>query len=78
MNNNNDSSPHTPAAGPSRWMVVAGMALIALQLLTLQAVLQRHARAAQAQAANYVTVTLQPPVQQAAAAGAQPLLLAGN
>lgn len=76
--NDNDSTLQTPASGPSRWIVVSGVALIALQLLTLDVVLERHARTAQAQAANYVTVTLQPPVQQAAAADAQPLLLAGN
>ncbi|AVP58355.1 hypothetical protein [Pulveribacter suum] len=74
----NDSSLQASSSGPSRWAVVAGLALIALQLLTLDVVLERHARSAEAQASNYVAVTLQPPVQRTAAVAAQPLLLAGN
>ena len=77
-----DEARDAAARQPARWAIVAGMALIGLQLLTFDVVLERHARRAQAQAASYVAVTLQPRPDAVAQAGgadsAQRLLLAGN
>ena len=65
-----DSSSHASSGvpldqGPSgsrmaTWAVLAGVAVIALQLLTFDMVMERHVREAEAQAAKYVTTTLQP------------------
>lgn len=63
-----------------RWVLLAGLALIALQLLTFDVMVERHARDARAQAAQYVAVTLQQPQLQTLqpAAPNRPLLMAGN
>ena len=77
-----DGAREMSALQPARWAVIAGVALIGLQLLTLDVVLERHARRAQAQAASYVAVTLAPRpdavAQAGGAAAPQHLLLAGN
>lgn len=66
-------SPRLP-----RWALLGGAAVIAVQLLAFDMVVERHARHAQERASNHVTVTLQQPHRGADADRAQPLLLAGN
>ncbi len=62
-----------------RWALLGGAAVIAVQLLAFDMVVERHARHAQERASSYVTVTLQQPHRGAEDGDrAQPLLLAGN
>ncbi|GEM_PF-3766327 len=64
----------------TRWALVVGLAIIALQLFAFDRVVEQHARQAQARAADYVTVTLQRHVDDAQVHAAAPstLLVAGN
>ncbi len=63
---------------PLRWAVLGGVAVIALQLLVFDVVLERHARQAQAQAASYVSVTLGPRGSPAPVPAPALLLAAGQ
>jgi len=61
------------------WLMLAGLALIALQLLAFDRLVERHVHDARAQAARYVTVTLQQPASaQPAQASGERMLVAGN